>query len=130
MGKVISSFRDLKVYQLAFALQQEIFDVSKSFPPEERYALVDQIRRSSRSVGANLAEAWQKRRYVAHFVSKLTDADGEQAETQHWLDTAVKCAYLTESQHAGLLAECLRIGQMLGAMMSEPEKFCGKHLSE
>ena len=88
MSKVISSFRDLKVYQLALELQQAVFEVSKTFPIEERYALTDQIRRSSRSVGANIAEAWQKRRYVAHFISKLTDADGEQAETQHWLDTA------------------------------------------
>ena len=75
MTERISSFRDLRVYQLAFELQQELFEVSKAFPPEERYALTDQIRRASRSIGANLAEAWQKRRYVAHFVSKLTDAD-------------------------------------------------------
>jgi four helix bundle protein len=88
MSEKISSFRDLRVYKLAFEVQQEIFEISKGFPVEERYALADQIRRASRSIGANLAEAWQKRRYVAHFVSKLTDADGEQAETQHWLDTA------------------------------------------
>ena len=83
MGERISSFRDLRVYKLAFELRQEIFETSKRFPTEERYALTDQIQRASRSIGANLAEAWQKRRYVAHFVSKLTDADGEQAETQH-----------------------------------------------
>src|SRR4029077_17699350 len=81
MSEKISSFKDLRVYKLAFELQQEIFETSKRFPAEERYALTDQVRRASRSIGANLAEAWQKRRYVAHFVSKLTDADGEQAET-------------------------------------------------
>src|SRR5437870_9588300 len=82
MSEKMSSFKDLRVYNLAFGLQQEIFQTSKRFPAEERYALTDQVRRASRSIGANLAEAWQKRRYVAHFVSKLTDADGEQAETQ------------------------------------------------
>jgi len=94
MSEKISSFKDLRVYKLAFELQQEIFETSKRFPAEERYALTDQIRRASRSIGANLAEAWQKRRYVAHFLSKLTDADGEQAETQHWLDTATACNYV------------------------------------
>jgi four helix bundle protein len=98
MSERILSFRDLRVYQLAFDLQQEIFALSKGFPVEERYSLTDQIRRSSRSVGANIAEAWQKRRYVAHFVSKLTDADGEQAETQHWLDTAGACEYLSPTR--------------------------------
>ena len=86
MGDRIRSFRDLRVYQISFSLQQEIFEKSKDFPKEELYSLTDQIRRSSRSIGANLAEAWQKRRYVAHFVSKLSDSDGEQAETQHWLE--------------------------------------------
>ena len=124
MAERISSFKDLRVYQFAFELQQELFEISKLFPSEERYALTDQLRRSSRSVGANLAEAWQKRRYVAHFVSKLTDADGEQAETQHWLDTATACDYLSEKEQAALLAKCTRIGQMLGTMMAKPEKFC------
>jgi len=124
MSEKISSFKDLRVYKLAFEVQQEIFEVSKRFPTEERYALTDQVRRASRSIGANLAEAWQKRRYVAHFVSKLTDADGEQAETQHWLDTASACNYLTEREQKGLLGKCARIGQMLGAMMAKPEKFC------
>lgn len=83
MSKVIQSFRDLRVYEASFRLQQEIFRISKSFPGDETYSLTDQIRRSSRSVGANIAEAWQKRRYPAHFVNKLSIADGEQAETQH-----------------------------------------------
>src|SRR6267142_5323137 len=110
MEKPILSFRDLRVYKLAFELQQ----VSKLFPSEERYALTDQIRRASRSIGANIAEAWQKRRYVAHFVSKLTDADGEQAETQHWLGTARACSYLSDKDQKPLLERCSRIGQMLG----------------
>ena len=126
MAEKISSFKDLRVYKLAFELQQEIFETSKRFPAEERYALTDQIRRASRSIGANLSEAWQKRLYVAHFISKLTDADGEQAETQHWLDTAAACDYLFESQQKAMLEKCLRIGQMLGTMMAKPEKFCPK----
>ena len=124
MSARVSSFKDLGVNQLAFELQQEIFETSKRFPVEERYALTDQIRRASRSIGANLAEAWQRRRYVAHFVSKLTDADGEQAETQHWLDTATACNYFSEKEQDALLAKCSRIGQMLGTMMAKPEKFC------
>jgi four helix bundle protein len=124
MSEKISSFKDLRVYNLAFELQQEIFETSKRFPAEERYALTDQVRRASRSIGANLAEAWQKRRYVAHFVSKLTDADGEQAETQHWLDTATACGYVSEKDQNVLLEKCARIGQMLGTMMAKPEKFC------
>jgi four helix bundle protein len=124
MSEKILSFKDLRVYKSAFELQQEIFKISKRFPAEERYALTDQVRRASRSIGANLAEAWQKRRYVAHFVSKLTDADGEQAETQHWLDTAAACDYVSEKEHLGLLEKCSRIGKMLGTMLAKPEKFC------
>src|SRR5207244_3193534 len=124
MSEKISSFKDLRVYKLAFELQQEIFETSKRFPAEERYALTDQVRRASRSIGANLAEAWQKRRYVAHFVSKLTDADGEQAETQHWLDTATACGYVPEKEQEVLLGKCSRVGQMLETMMTQTEKFC------
>jgi four helix bundle protein len=124
MGERISSFKDLRVYKLAFELQQEVFEISKRFPVEERYSLTDQIRRSSRSIGANVSEAWQKRRYVAHFVSKLSDADGEQAESQHWVETAFACNYLGQEEHAGLIERCSRIGQMLGTMMAKPEKFC------
>lgn len=116
MANSIMSFRQLRVYQLAFELQQEIFALSTDFPPEERFSLTDQMRRSSRSIGVNLSEAWQKRRYEAHFVSKLTDADGEQAETQHWLDTALACRYISGQQHKVLLEKCVRIGQMLGTM--------------
>lgn len=124
MGKILSSFRDLAVYQMAVELQQELFELSKRFPTHERFALTDQMRRSSRAIGANLAEAWQKRRYPAHFLSKLTDADGEQAETQHWIDTSLACKYLTLVEHEQALAKCSRIGQMLGSMMAKSETFC------
>lgn len=124
MSECIENFRDLRVYQRAFEFQQEIFHLTKTFPSEERYALTDQIRRATRSIGANLAEAWHKRRYVAHFVSKLTDADGENAETQHWLDTARSCDYLTSEQHLKLENTCRTIGRMLGSMLANPEPFC------
>ena len=124
MGDKISSFRDLRVYQKAFKLQQSIFEISKSFPKEELYSLTDQIRRSSRSVGSNVAEAWQKRRYPAHFVNKLTDSDGEQAETQHWLDTAKACDYITDEIHEKYMQDCMEIGRMLGSMINKPETFC------
>src|SRR5678816_2408128 len=117
MSEKISSFKDLRVYKLAFEIQQGIFDISKRFPAEERYALTDQIRRSSRSIGANIAEAWQKRRYMAHFVSKLTDADGELAETQHWLNTATACGYLTANQPTALHGSCASVGMMVGKMI-------------
>ncbi len=126
MSERIESFRDLKVYKSAFELQQKVFELTKSFPREELYSLTDQIRRASRSVGANLSEAWHKRRYAAHFTSKLTDSDGEQAETQHWLDTAYECDYISKEEHAKLLQECKKIGAMLGKMMREPEKWCGR----
>ena len=126
MAEKILSFNDLRVYKLAFALQQEIFEISKRFPADERYALTDQIRRASRSIGANISEAWQKRRYIAHFISKLTDADGEQAESQHWLDTAIACEYISESQQRAMLEKCSRVGQMLGTMMADPDKWCPK----
>jgi four helix bundle protein len=115
------------VYQTAFELQQEVFEVTKTFPKEELYSLVDQVRRSSRSIGGNIAEAWQKRRYEAHFVSKLSDSDAEQAETQHWLDTAMACGYISCEKHHTLLEKCLKIGRMLGSMISKPESFCRKY---
>ncbi len=124
MSNKIQSFRDLRVYQASFALQQEVFEVTKRFPKEETYSLTDQFRRSSRAVGANIAEAWQKRRYVAHFVSKLTDSDREQAESQHWIATAFACKYITAEVHDSLLLKCTSIGGMLGSMMAKPEKFC------
>lgn len=119
----IKTFKELEAYQLAFELQQLIFEQSKRFPKEETYSLTDQIRRSSRSVGANIAEAWRKRRYPAHFTSKLTDADGENAETQHWLDAAQACHYLENEVRDDLIEKSLKVGAMLGRMMADPVKW-------
>src|SRR5262245_58917671 len=94
------SFRDLVVYAKARQLAQDVFRLSKYFPKEEAYSLTDQIRRSSRSIGAQIAEAWGKRRYSRHFISKLTDADAEQLETQHWVDVALSCEYIKASEAA------------------------------
>ena len=119
----INHFTDLRVYQSTRALSRQLFDLSGKWPAEERFALIGQIRRASRSVGANLAEAWAKRRYEAHFVSKLTDADGENHETEHWLINAHDCAYLDRAQFEGLVAEKQEIGRMLGAMIQNPGPF-------
>ena len=102
MGKKVQNHQDLEVYRKAFEAAMSIFELSKPFPKEEIYSLTDQIRRSSRSVCSNLAEAWRKRRYEAAFISKLSDAEGEAAETQVWLEFAVKCGYLKRSEAAAL----------------------------
>jgi four helix bundle protein len=126
MADKIESFRDLKVYKLAVELQQDIFILTKKFPKEELYSLTNQIRRSSRSIGANITESWHKRRYPAHFISKLSDSDGEQAETQHWLDTSIQCKYISSKEHKTLSEKCRKIGRMLGKMMAEPHKWCAR----
>lgn len=113
------------VYQKARQLSREIFRLTKTFPKEEMYSLTDQIRRSSRSIGAQIAESWAKRRYEKHFISKLTDADWEQYETQHWIDTAADCDYLTTQQAERLNAKCAEIGRLLGGMMDKADLFCG-----
>jgi four helix bundle protein len=115
---------ELAVYMKSYELAMRIFDASKRFPPEERYALTGQIRRSSRSVPMNLREAWTKRKYPAHFVSKLTDCDGENAETSTALDFAKDCGYLTPEVHQMLSAQNVEVGRMLGAMIKAPEKYC------
>ena len=115
--------RDLKVYKLAYELAMEIFHESKAFPKEERYSLTDQIRRSSRSVAANIAEAFRKRRYPNMFISKLADADSEATETLVWLDFACDCGYLLRERHDKLVGRCEEVGRMLGGMMAKPEKF-------
>jgi four helix bundle protein len=119
----IRSAKDLIVYQKAYNLAMEVFVVSKSFPKEERYSLTDQIRRSSRSVCANLREAWAKRRYEAHFVSKLTDADGENAETDTWIDFARDCGCVNKETHGKLSELCAEVGKMLGSMLNNPKPF-------
>ena len=122
--KHANSFRDLEVYQLSRELQKEIFVITKKFPKEEMYSLTDQIRRSSRSVGGQIAEAWAKRRYEKHFISKLTDADGEQQETQHWIETAFDCDYITESLAKNLLSKYSSVGRMLNSMIEKSNQFC------
>jgi four helix bundle protein len=120
----INSWRNLEVYQAAFSLQQQIFILSKTWPKEEKYSLTDQIRRASRSIGANIAEAWAKRRYPAHFLSKLTDSDGELQETLHWLESAKACEYLTSTQADELDQLGSQVGRQLGGMINKHETFC------
>lgn len=115
---------ELAVYKEAFQLQQAIYELSKAWPREETYSLIDQVRRSSRSIGANLAEAWAKRRYPAHFLSKLTDADGELSETRHWIDTAHACGYLAAQDRTTLNEESHRVGGLLGNMIQKYRQFC------
>ncbi|MBI4931114.1 MAG: four helix bundle protein [Bacteroidetes bacterium] len=122
----VKSFRELEVYKLSRQLSGEIFEVSKKFPKEEMYSLTDQIRRSSRSVGAQIAEAWAKRKYEKHFVSKLTDADGEQLETQHWIETALDCSYISMEAAKDLLSHCSSVGKMLNAMINKADTFCNR----
>jgi four helix bundle protein len=118
------SFRELNVYKKAKEVSRAVFALSKEFPREENYSLTDQIRRASRSVGAQIAEAWAKRRYERHFVSKLSDADAEQMETQHWLGEACDCHYLDEKRAEHLLRELEQIGRMLNSMMEKSHLFC------
>jgi len=118
-----NSAKDLKVYQLAYERSMRIFELSRCFPPEERFALTSQIRRSSRSVCLNMREAWAKRRYEAHSVSKLTDCDGENSETDSSLDSARDCAYISVQQHDILVGMCREIGKMLGSMIKNPSLF-------
>ncbi len=119
----IRSHRDLEVYKRAFAAAMRIFRASKTFPPEERYSLTDQIRRSSRSVCTNIAEAWRKRRYPAAFIAKLSDAEGEAAETQVWLEFSVKCGYMNRDEAAELYSEYEQIIRMLVDMINHPESW-------
>lgn len=120
------SFRDLIVYQKSRKLAKEIKEITQSFPRDEKFPLVDQVRRSSRAIGANIAESWAKRRYVKHFISKLTDSDGEQMETQHWIGIALDCEYIDQNTHDQLIAKCLEIGRMLNGMMDKADMFCGE----
>lgn len=115
---------ELEVYKEAFRLQQEIFGISKAWPKEETYSLIDQIRRSSRSIGANLSEAWTKRRYPAHFLSKLTDADGELSETRHWIATASACGYLNADEKILLGNRADAVGGLCGGMIQKHRQFC------
>ena len=116
-------FQDLLAYQKSFSLAMKIFEITKSFPKEEMYSLTDQIRRSSRSVPANIAEAYRKRVYPKHFHSKLTDSDAENSETQVWLEFALKCNYINENTHSELLNESNEVGKLINCMILNPQKF-------
>ena len=117
---MIRSYKDLLVYRKAFEQAMRLFEVTKRFPKAEQYS------RASRSVCTNIGEAWRKRRYPAHFVSKLSDADAEATETMIWLDFSLSCGYLDAKDHAEFSAEYEQVGKMLGSMISAPEKFCYK----
>ena len=121
----VTHYKQIGVYGLAVDVRREVFELSKVWPKEERYALTDQVRRSSRAIGANLAEAWAKRRYERHFVSKLTDALAEAEETVVWLDVALECSYLNEEHHAILTKRCRQVCGGLVKMMRAPEAWCG-----
>jgi four helix bundle protein len=116
-------FKEMDVYRLSYQLALDLFHITKKFPRDEKYLLVNQIRHLSRSVCANIAEAYRKRRYPRHFVSKLTDADGEASETGIWLDFAKDFGYINKEEYINLINRYLKAGRMLGGMMKNPEKF-------
>ena len=126
----VQDVTEMTVYRKAYELAMRIFEASKRFPPEERYALTSQIRRSSRSVCMNLREAWAKRRYEAHFISKLTDCDGENAETETSLNFARDCSYISAAEHKELNALNREVGSMLGSMIKDPGKFLPNQRSD
>ena len=121
----MGDYKDLIGYQKSYALAMDIFEISKKFTVEEKYSLTDQIRRSSRSVCANLAEAYRKRRYPAHFVAKLSDAETENAETQVWLDYALACKYIDQKTYQDLINKSEEIGRLLSHMINNPQKYSG-----
>lgn len=116
-------FKKLLAHQKSFDLGMAVYNISKSFPKEETYALTDQIRRSSRSVSVNIAEAYRKRRYARHFISKLTDADGENSETSVWLDYALACEYLKKEDFEKLEKDVIEIGKLINYMINNPGRF-------
>ena len=117
------NFKDLLAYQKAFQLAMDIYKISKRYPKEETYSLTDQIRRSSRSVCANMVEAYRKRLYVKNFISKLTDSDGENSETSVWLDFAYACEYISAEEHQKMYFETEEIGKLINFMILQPKKF-------
>ena len=125
MTRYARDFTDLEVYRKAQKAAARVFQLSAKFPKEEAYSLTDQIRRSSRSVGAQIAEAWGARRYPRYFIRKLIEADAEQLETQHWLRTAVTCGYLQEEDRDEVLDALTQVGRMLHSMIRKAHRFCG-----
>ncbi len=119
-----SGYRDLKVYQLAYKLAMDVFHITQSFPKEEKYSLTDQIRRSTRSVPANIAEGWKKRQYPKSFVSKIVDAAGEAGETEVWLDVSKDAGYLEVDRYEELVAGYEEVNRMLYGIIANHEKFC------
>ena len=119
----MKGFKDLIVYQKAFALAMDIFEITRKFPREETYSLIDQIRRSSRPVCGCVAESYRKRKYPAHFVSKLTDADMESSKTTIWIDFSLACKYIAQQDHISLLEKNEEVGRILGDMIKNPGKF-------
>jgi four helix bundle protein len=119
----VKDFKEARVYRLAFEVAMDIFEISKSFPKEEKYSLTDQIRRSSRSVCANIAEAYRKKCYPAHFVSKVSDADMENSETSVWLDFSIACKYISEEKFKPLSEKNRETGRLLGHMINNPDKY-------
>lgn len=119
----VKSYKETRVYKLAFEIAMEIFEISKSFPKEETYSLTDQIRRSSRSVCANIAEAYRKKLYPAHFVSKASDADTENSETGVWLDFSIACQYVSQEKYKALSEKNQETGRLLGHMINNPDKY-------
>jgi four helix bundle protein len=117
------NFKESTIYKKAFSLAMEIFEISKAFPKEEKYSLTDQVRRSSRSVCANLAEAYRKKRYPAHFISKLTDCDAENSETNVWIDFALACRYINDDTSTSLRIKSEEVGKLLHHMINNPEKY-------
>jgi len=122
----VKSFRELEVYKLSREVSKEIYILTRCFPKDELFSLTDQIRRSSRSVGAQISEAWGKRRYEMHFISKLTDADSEQLETQHWLEISEECKYIDNDISSRIVQKCELIGKMLQSMIEKSSTFCRK----
>ena len=120
----LKSHKDLIVIQSAIKLAIRIHELSKNFPPEEKYSLTDQIRRSSRSITSNLAEAWAKRRYEKSFVNKLTDSLGEELETEVWLDYSKDCGYIQKEAYGNLINEYLEVRKILISMINNPDKWC------
>jgi len=122
----VNSYKDLLVYTKSRDLSRKIFRISKDFPSDEIYSLTSQIRRSSRSVGAQIAEAWAKRFYKRHFISKLTDSDAEVNETEHWIKIAHDCGYMDQENTLILTDACREIGRLLGGMINKADIFCEK----
>lgn len=122
----VKFYFELEVYILSRELAKDVYRISKSFPPEEKFSLTDQIRRSSRSVGAQIAESWAKRRFLNHFISKLTDADAEQYETKHWIEVAYDCDLVSSENMNLISSKCELINSKLNSMINKADLFCFK----